>query len=80
MDGTPEETAPILKRLEAPCYECVARCGLEAQDVDAVILVGGMTRMPAVQATPIPASNLRATDPRGAGGAARAPGRDPVVR
>jgi len=42
-------TEPILQRLEAPCYECVARCGLRADDVDAIILVGGMTRMPAVQ-------------------------------
>ncbi len=42
-------TEPILKRLEPPCYEVVARCGLSPGDVDAVILVGGMTRMPAVQ-------------------------------
>jgi molecular chaperone DnaK len=42
-------TEPILQRLEPPCYECVARCGLAARDIDAVILVGGMTRMPAVQ-------------------------------
>jgi molecular chaperone DnaK len=42
-------TEPLLQRLEAPCLEAVARCGLEPGEVDAVILVGGMTRMPAVQ-------------------------------
>lgn len=43
-------TEPILRRLEPPCRECIARCGLTPADIDAVILVGGMTRMPAVQA------------------------------
>ncbi len=42
-------TEPLLARLETPCREALARCGLDAKDVDAVILVGGMTRMPAVQ-------------------------------
>ncbi len=42
-------TAPIVNRLVPPCREAVARCGLHPHDVDAVILVGGMTRMPAVQ-------------------------------
>jgi molecular chaperone DnaK len=41
---------PILARLEPPVRECLARCGLSAHQIDAVILVGGMTRMPAVQA------------------------------
>ena len=41
-------TAPLLYRLERPCLEAAARCGLEPDHVDAVILVGGMTRMPAV--------------------------------
>jgi len=44
-------SAPILDRLAAPCREAIARCGLHPRDVDAVILVGGMTRMPAVQRT-----------------------------
>lgn len=43
-------TAPILDRLEPPCRESAARCGLALSDIDAIILVGGMTRMPAVQA------------------------------
>ncbi|HTM20598.1 MAG TPA: Hsp70 family protein [Kofleriaceae bacterium] len=40
---------PILDRLVAPCREAIARCGLQPGDIDSVILVGGMTRMPAVQ-------------------------------
>lgn len=43
-------TAPILDRLEPPCREATARCGLAPSEIDAIILVGGMTRMPAVQA------------------------------
>ncbi len=42
-------TSPIIDRLIPPCREAVARCGLAPHEVDAVILVGGMTRMPAVQ-------------------------------
>ncbi len=42
-------TAPILDRMVPPCREAVARCGLTPAEIDAVILVGGMTRMPAVQ-------------------------------
>jgi molecular chaperone DnaK len=42
-------TDSLLSRLDRPCLEAVARCGLEPSGVDAVILVGGMTRMPAVQ-------------------------------
>lgn len=41
--------APVLARIEAPCREAAARCGLSPKDVDAVILVGGMTRMPSIQ-------------------------------
>jgi molecular chaperone DnaK len=42
-------TRPIIDRLVPPCREAVNRCGLDPHQVDAVILVGGMTRMPAVQ-------------------------------
>jgi len=42
-------TSPIVNRLVPPCREAVSRCGLHPHDVDAVILVGGMTRMPLVQ-------------------------------
>lgn len=41
--------APFLKRMEAPCREAAARCGLATTDVDTIVLVGGMTRMPSIQ-------------------------------
>ena len=41
--------ASLLDRLEPPCLEAMARCGLSARDIDAVMLVGGITRIPAVQ-------------------------------
>jgi molecular chaperone DnaK len=40
----------LLDRLEGPCHTALRDAGLSASDVDEVILVGGMTRMPAVQA------------------------------
>ena len=42
-------TADIVQRLEAPCREAMQACGVRPGDLDQVILVGGMTRMPAVQ-------------------------------
>ena len=39
----------LLKKLEEPCYKALEDAGLGANDIDEVILVGGMTRMPAVQ-------------------------------
>ncbi len=39
----------LLDKLEAPCRTALADAGLSAGDIDEVILVGGMTRMPAVQ-------------------------------
>jgi molecular chaperone DnaK len=41
--------ASLLKRLEEPCKTALRDAGLSAKDVGEVILVGGMTRMPAVQ-------------------------------
>lgn len=40
----------LLKRLEDPCRVALRDAGLSASDIGEVILVGGMTRMPAVQA------------------------------
>jgi molecular chaperone DnaK len=40
----------LLDRLEQPCVTALRDAGLAAKDIDEVILVGGMTRMPAVQA------------------------------
>jgi molecular chaperone DnaK len=41
--------AKLLQRLEAPCRTALKDAGLQASDIGEVILVGGMTRMPAVQ-------------------------------
>jgi molecular chaperone DnaK len=40
--------ADLLKRTEEPCRKALADAGLKPADMDEVILVGGMTRMPAV--------------------------------
>lgn len=39
----------LVDRTEDPCKKALKDAGLEAKDIDAVVLVGGMTRMPAVQ-------------------------------
>ncbi len=39
----------LLDRLDGPCHTALKDAGLTASDIDEVILVGGMTRMPAVQ-------------------------------
>ena len=39
----------LLDRLEVPCRTAMKDAGVSAGDIDEVILVGGMTRMPAVQ-------------------------------
>jgi len=41
--------APVLGRLEAPCVQALADAGLKPEEVDVTILVGGMTRVPAVK-------------------------------
>jgi molecular chaperone DnaK len=41
--------AELLAKLEGPCRTALKDAGLSASDIDEVILVGGMTRMPAVQ-------------------------------
>jgi len=38
----------LLRKLEGPCRTAIKDAGLTASDIDEVILVGGMTRMPAV--------------------------------
>jgi molecular chaperone DnaK len=42
--------ADLLARLDAPCITALKDAGYSASDINEVILVGGMTRMPAVQA------------------------------
>ena len=45
-----ELTHALLERTVAPSKQALADAGLQASDIDHVVLVGGMTRMPAVQA------------------------------
>jgi molecular chaperone DnaK len=39
----------ILKRSVGPCKQAIADAGLSASEIDEVVLVGGQTRMPAIQ-------------------------------
>merc|ERR1719409_2674282 len=41
----------MLERTKGPCQQCLKDAGLKANEIDNVILVGGMTRMPKVQET-----------------------------
>ena len=41
--------ADLLNRLDGPCKTAMKDAGISASDIQEVILVGGMTRMPAVQ-------------------------------
>ena len=40
----------LLDRLDGPCVTALQDAGLTTKEIDEVVLVGGMTRMPAVQA------------------------------
>jgi molecular chaperone DnaK len=42
-------TADLVERLAGPCAAALADAGLTAADLDDVLLVGGMTRVPAIQ-------------------------------
>jgi molecular chaperone DnaK len=42
--------ADLLDRLDGPCQTALKDAGLSTKEIDEVVLVGGMTRMPAVQA------------------------------
>ncbi len=42
--------ADLLDRLDGPCLTALKDAGLSTKEIDEVVLVGGMTRMPAVQA------------------------------
>jgi molecular chaperone DnaK len=41
--------ADIIERSAGPCRQAIKDAGLEAKDIDEVVLVGGQTRMPAIQ-------------------------------
>jgi molecular chaperone DnaK len=40
--------APLTERTKAPCLQALKDAGLSASEIDEVVLVGGMTRMPSV--------------------------------
>merc|ERR1719331_566049 len=42
---------PLIKRTEKPCEACMKDAGLKADEINEVLLVGGMTRMPVVGET-----------------------------
>ena len=45
-----EQLVPdLIDRVEKPCKQALTDAGVSASDIDEVVLVGGMTRMPAVQ-------------------------------
>jgi molecular chaperone HscC len=44
-----QESAPLLRRLRAPVERAVVDAGLEPHQFDAVVMVGGATRMPMVR-------------------------------
>lgn len=44
-----EVTAPLRQRIAFPIKEAMERAGISADDVDSLLLVGGMTRTPAIR-------------------------------
>jgi len=44
-----ELTAELLEKLASPCEKCIKDAEVAKKDINEVILVGGMTRMPSVQ-------------------------------
>jgi len=39
----------LLERTKNPCHQCMKDAGVQPQDINEILLVGGMTRMPKVQ-------------------------------
>ncbi len=46
----------LLNRTQQPCRDCMKDAGVAATDINEVLLVGGMTRMPRV--SPLPTAHL----------------------
>ena len=49
-DKLEELVSELIERLAIPCLQCIEDAGFAKEELTAVILVGGMTRMPRVQA------------------------------
>ncbi len=41
-------TDPLLNRTRQPCKDCIKDAGVSTSEINEVLLVGGMTRMPKV--------------------------------
>ena len=48
-DKLEELVSDLIERLAIPCVKCIEDAGFQKEDLTAIILVGGMTRMPRVQ-------------------------------
>lgn len=48
-DTLEELVSDLIERLAIPCTKCIEDAGFQKEDLTAIILVGGMTRMPRVQ-------------------------------
>src|SRR5215475_1832583 len=48
-DELEQWSASLIRRIEAPIREALKRCGRKREEIEEVLLVGGMTRMPAVR-------------------------------
>jgi len=48
-DTLEDLVSDLIERLAVPCEACLADAGMSPSDLNAVLLVGGMTRMPRVQ-------------------------------
>ena len=42
-------TDPLLNRTRQPCKDCIKDAGVSPSEINEVLLVGGMTRMPKVR-------------------------------
>jgi molecular chaperone DnaK len=49
-DTLEDLVSELIERLSIPCLKCIEDAGFQKEDLTAIILVGGMTRMPRVQA------------------------------
>lgn len=53
----------LLERTKAPCIQCMKDAGVSAADINEVLLVGGMTRMPKVRLSRHGTFDLHVTKP-----------------
>ena len=49
----------LLNRTQQPCKDCMKDAGVSASDINEVLLVGGMTRMPKVSLAALPVCHFQ---------------------